>query len=131
MKHVYCLKIFGWRFYLANCRMKKMAPSDAARHHRFYAAALKARKKRLFAKSDTCDICGRKMSIENLQMHHILPYAEFPQYGTNPANLEMVCDECHHTIHQNPYVNLQRMEQKAQEMGFCLTEYFNKNNLNG
>ena len=125
--HIYRIELLGWRLYLANCRMKKMNPSSASRHQKFYAAAMQSHRRRMFAKSGgTCYLCGRKMGIEYLQLHHILPYAEFPQYGTNPANLELVCDDCHHAIHKNPYVNLDRMEQKARELGFDLKEYYRK-----
>ena len=124
---IYRLKLMGWRLYLANCRMKKVNPSAVARHKGCYSAAMKSKKKRMFAVSGgTCDICGCRMSQDDLQLHHILPYAEFPQYGMNPSNLEMVCDECHHAIHMNPYENLQRMEQKARELGFDLREYYMK-----
>ena len=44
----------------------------------------------------------------------------------NPSNLEMVCDDCHYALHMNPYENLRRMEQKAQELGFDLREYYMK-----
>ena len=123
---IFRLKLMGWRLYLSNCRMKKMSPSMACRKG-FYAAAMKSKKKRLFAISGgTCDICGCRMNQDELQLHHILPYAEFPQYGMNPSNLEMVCDDCHHAIHMNPYENLHRMEQKARELGFDLREYYLK-----
>lgn len=123
---IYKLKLLrGWRLYLCNCRMKKMNPSAVARRQGFYTAAMQTKKKRMFANGGgRCDLCGRKMKHDELQLHHILPYAEFPQYGMNPSNLEMVCDDCHHAIHMNPYTNLQRMEQKAQELGFDLREYY-------
>lgn len=124
-KRIYRLKAFGWRLYLTNCRMKRMNPSTVARRQTFYAAAIQKKKKRIFANNGgKCDLCGKKMKWDELQLHHILPYAEFPQYGMNPDNLEMVCEACHHAIHMNPYVNLQRMEQKAKEMGFSLQEYY-------
>lgn len=127
---IYRLKLMGWRLYLTNCRMKKMNPSAVARHKGFYSAAMKSERKRMFAVSGgMCDVCGRKMKREEMQLHHILPYSEFPQYGMNPANLEMVCEDCHHAIHLNPYTNLRRMEQKAREFGFDLAEHYKgKNN---
>ncbi len=125
--HIYRLKLGGWRLYLCNCRMKRMNPSAVRRHQTFYAAAMQSHKKRGYRQNGgTCDLCGRKMDLEDMQMHHILPYAEFPQYGTNPQNLEITCDDCHHAIHMNPYLNLRRMEQKAREFGFDLQEYYMK-----
>ena len=123
--HIYKLKMFGWRLYIANVRMKKMTPAAAARRQCFYTAAMKNKRKRMLANNGgMCEVCGRKMKQEEMQLHHVLPYSEFPQYGMNPSNLEMVCDDCHHAIHLNPYTNLHRMEQKAQEFGFDLAEYY-------
>lgn len=125
--HIYRLKIGRWRLYLADCLMRKMNPSTARRHQAFYAEAMHSHKRRGFKQNGgTCDLCGRKISMEDIQMHHILPFAEFPQYGMNPQNLELTCDECHHAIHMNPYVNLRRMEQKAREFGFDLQEYYSE-----
>lgn len=121
---LYKLRIGRWRFYIANCRLKKMNPSQL-RKSRFYGEAMAAIKKRRYKQNGgTCDLCHCKVMMDDVELHHVLPYAEFPQYGMNPANLEMVCADCHHTIHMNPYINLRRMELKAQELGFSLSEYF-------
>ncbi len=127
--HIYKLKMFGWRLYFTNVRMKKMNPSNLARKG-FYSSSMQAKKRRMFANSGgKCELCGRKMKREEMQLHHILPYSEFPQYGMNPSNLEMVCEDCHHAIHLNPYISLRRMEQKAREFGFDLAEHYKgKNN---
>jgi 5-methylcytosine-specific restriction endonuclease McrA len=126
-KFVHHIRIGSWRLYLSNVRLKKMNPSGIKRGLKCYSEALAAMKKRHFKQSGgRCDECGRKMRWDDVQMHHVLPFSEFPQYGTNPANVEIMCEECHHAIHLNPYTNLRRMEKKAQEFGFNLTEYYSK-----
>ena len=127
-KHrIYRLKIGSWRLYFANCRLKKMNPSNAARRSGNVSTAITAYKNRHYRlNGGVCDVCGKKVHRDEIQLHHVLPMAEFPQYATNPDNLEMVCDECHHAIHLNPYANLHHMEKKAQHFGFNLQEYFNE-----
>jgi len=121
---LYRLKIGHWRLVLANCRLKKMNPSMAYRSKTLGAAVANVKRRRYKLNGGTCDLCGRHIDIDDAEMHHILPFSEFPQYGMNPRNLEMACDECHHAIHRNPYINLRRMEEKARELGFNLMEYY-------
>ena len=124
--HIYKLKLTRtWRLYLCNCRMKKMNPAGVLRNGK-HAIMMQTKKKRLYANNGgKCSECGQKIAWEDAQMHHILPFAEFPQYDLHPANLEMLCADCHHAIHLNPYENLRRMEQKAREFGFDLKEHYN------
>lgn len=123
---IFKLRLGSWRLYISNCRMKKMSSAGVKRSMKFYSDAIAKMKLRHYKQNGgCCDQCGRKLKWDDVQLHHILPYAEFPQYGLNPANVEIVCDACHHAIHQNPYANLRHMEQKAQEFGFALITYFN------
>ena len=121
---IFRLKVGRWRLVLANCRLKKMNPSMAYRSKTLCQAVANTKRRRYKQNGGCCELCGKHIDIDDAEMHHILPFSEFPQYGMNPSNLELVCDECHHSIHRNPYVNLQRMEQKADELGFNLSEYY-------
>jgi len=121
---LYRLKIGQWRLVLANCRLKKMNPAQTRRTKTHCQAVANAKRRRYRQNGGTCDLCGRHIDIDDAEIHHILPFSEFPQYGTNPANLEVACDECHNAIHRNPYANLRRMEEKARELGFNLMEYY-------
>lgn len=123
---MYRLKIGRWRLVLANCRLKKMNPAGRSKGQNYSSALAAARRRRYKLSDGCCEVCGRPIALDDADMHHVLPYAEFPQYGTNPQNLDLLCEDCHHTIHMNPYENLRRMEQKAREFGFDLKEYYTK-----
>jgi len=43
-----------------------------------------------------CEKCG---STENLHAHHILPYSEYPEFGADPNNIEVLCAVCHAKEH--------------------------------
>ena len=38
-----------------------------------------------------CEICGR----EGHDLSHILPRSLYPEYQTDPRNLQILCRECH------------------------------------
>lgn len=121
--HIYKLKMFGWRLYFTNVKMKKMS-SVGVRRSAHHTAMQTFKRRRFKINGGTCDLCGKRLKFDDVQLHHILPYSEFPQYGVNPKNMEIVCEDCHHAIHLNPYANLKRMEVKAREFGFDLITYF-------
>ena len=121
---LYRLKIGHWRLVLANCRLKKMNPGMARRSKSFGVSMIINKRRRYKQNGGTCELCGKHIDYDDAEIHHILPFSEFPQYGKEPGNLEVVCDECHHAIHRNPYINLRRMEEKARELGFNLMEYY-------
>lgn len=122
---VYRIRIFGLRIYFSNCRLKKRSNIEIRRNSQKVKNALAAVKQRKYRQlNGCCEICGKHLEPDEVQMHHTLPYAEFPQYGTNPANIEMTCEECHQFMHFNPYAKLESMEQAAKAFGFDLREYY-------
>ena len=121
----YRIRIFGLRIYFSNCRLKKRSNIEIRRNSQKVKNALAAVKQRKYRQlNGCCEICGKHLEPDEVQMHHTLPYAEFPQYGTNPANIEMTCEECHQFMHFNPYAKLESMEQAAKAFGFDLREYY-------
>ena len=122
---VYKLRIFGLRIYFSNCRLKKRSSIEIRRNSQKVKNALAAVKQRKYRQlNGCCEICGKHLEPDEVQMHHTLPYAEFPQYGADPANIEMTCEECHQYMHFNPYAKLESMEQAAKAFGFDLREYY-------
>ena len=48
-------------------------------------------------KTPFCEWC---YSEDNLEAHHILPKARFPQYATDDSNCRVMCAPCHITCHK-------------------------------
>jgi hypothetical protein len=48
-------------------------------------------------KTTFCEWC---YSEDNLEAHHILPKARFPQYATDDSNCRIMCKPCHTICHQ-------------------------------
>jgi len=48
-------------------------------------------------KTPFCEWC---YSEDNLEAHHILPKAHFPQYATDDSNCRVMCKSCHIICHK-------------------------------
>ena len=49
----------------------------------------------------TCQICGAKHTgRDKLVVHHIKPWAKYPELRFEPTNLITLCEKCHKTIHK-------------------------------
>ena len=55
----------------------------------------KERRKILKKHNYTCQICGKKTSSKNLELHHINPLTK----RNKPSNIMVVCKSCHDEIH--------------------------------
>ena len=62
-----------------------------------------------------CEMCGCS-DRRKLQVHHILPYAEFPQLDGDFRNMMVLCQDCHFKLHRNPFVSGAMMVSKAKEL---------------
>lgn len=70
------------------------------------------------AQGDRCPMCG-EMS-EQMELHHILPVARFPELWDDRRNCMALCHDYHKEIHCNPWANIRMMEEKAAELGLDL-----------
>ena len=62
-----------------------------------------------------CEMCGCS-DRRKLQVHHILPYAEFPQLDGDFRNMMILCQDCHFKLHRNPFASGLMMVSKAKEL---------------
>lgn len=72
-----------------------------------------------------CEICGKEQEYQLMETHHVLPVGRFPHLVLAKKNLMCLCHACHKEAHNNPYLWVALMEQKAKEMGIELREYYN------
>lgn len=74
-----------------------------------------------------CLVCGKPFEYEQMELHHILPIARFPELGKTLLNGCMLCNRCHKEIHCNPFKNIEMMQRKADELGIDLKERYGLN----
>ena len=71
-----------------------------------------------------CPHCGKHFEMSYMELHHVLPWARFPELRTKRKNQLLLCHDCHKEIHCNPYLNIRLMEEKAKEFGIDLKERY-------
>ena len=117
-------RFLGIYFTLSSCRVKMRLSN----HNRSAKLAQDSRdiKGQLYKKQDgICPHCGKKFEVSYMELHHILPWARFPELRQKKRNQLLLCHDCHKEIHCNPYLNIKLMEEKAKEFGIDLNEKYN------
>ncbi len=115
-------KFGNWRFYITkNIRLKR-------RNNRDMTSEMFNRKdfrKHCYERSGhKCEICGKELTWETNELHHILPIHRFPQFAMDERNMQCLCHSCHKDIHCDPYKNIRQIEAKAKELGINLKDYY-------
>lgn len=116
------LKVGNFRFYITyKLRLRKSQGRD------FYN-----RKEHIKIKDDLyeqndgkCFICGKNMDKKHdCQLHHVLPWWLFPQFKYDKRNLMLLHEDCHRSIHKNPFVECRMIEEKCKELGVNVSDYY-------
>jgi len=116
------IKIGDWRLYLTrNIRLRKRGNRDSM-DNVFNRTAFR---KHCYERSGhKCEFCGKELTWETNELHHILPLHRFPQFAMDERNMMCLCHSCHKDIHCDPYKEIRQMEQKAKELGINLKDYY-------
>jgi 5-methylcytosine-specific restriction endonuclease McrA len=116
-------RFFGVYFTLSSCRVKMRLSN----HQRSEKLAQDSRdiKAQLYKKQGgCCPHCGKQFEMSYMELHHILPWARFPELRQKKRNQLLLCHDCHKEIHCNPYLNIKLMEAKAKEFGIDLHDKY-------
>ena len=117
-------RLFGLYFYVSNVSMKKRQRRDIL-YTNFVQDRCIENKKKLYERQEgKCPHCGKAFPYKEMELHHILPLARFPELGRSIRNSIMLCHKCHKEIHCNPWRNIQIMKEKAEELGIDLSERY-------
>ena len=117
--------IKGW-FYItfSNCQVKKRHSCGYSTSWEF-ARELRDIKGKLYERCQgVCPHCGQHHDISFMEIHHILPWARFPELRGTKRNMMLLCHHCHKEVHINPWLNIQLMQAKAEELGIDLTDRY-------
>ena len=66
----------------------------------------------------------KSFELDVMELHHILPWARFPEWRASSKNMILLCHRCHKEIHCNPWKNIEMMKAKADELGIDLKERY-------
>ena len=115
----------GW-FYItfSNCRVKKRDTCGYDRSGNL-VNNLRDIKGKLYERCQgVCPHCGQHYDMHWMEIHHVLPWARFPELRGTKRNMLLLCHHCHKEVHINPWLNIRLMRAKAQELGIDLTERY-------
>lgn len=92
------IKIGSLYIYVTRYRMKRRSARDDIYRNR--RKKINRIKKRLYKdQNGECAHCGTRFPIEELEAHHIKPMAQFPRLVTRQSNIELLCHNCHLSLH--------------------------------
>lgn len=93
------LKILGVYFSISNLRLQYL------NRRRNYGLNSKQRRNlrqlALDAHGGVCQVCGKHLTVDNVDIHHIIPLSMNGR-RSDPKNIMAVCRDCHCKIHMNP-----------------------------
>lgn len=118
------LKLWRWHIYISPVRLY-VIPCSRSNRGVGIARRMKTLHNRRYKSTDgCCELCGKHFEYDQMQMHHILPLAEFPRFGRKHWNVLMLCRHCHYMIHKNPVVNMEQMQRVASKHGVDMNREF-------
>lgn len=56
-----------------------------------------------------CELCGKYLTAQTSELHHIKPVSLFPELKYDPNNLVLLCHDCHTRLHH-------QAQKKANEL---------------
>lgn len=116
-------KLLGWHIYVSRLRLRLMPPATG-RGRRIAFRLRELRNRRYNRRRGHCEICGETFGKEVMQMHHILPFREFPSLAQKHWNLLMLCPCCHFRIHKNPIEAVGHMQRVARKYNIDIDSGF-------
>lgn len=116
-------KIFGIHFYISQRRMKPRHKNPFC--DKIHSDRIKDNKEKLYERQDCrCAHCGQYHNLSDLEYHHILPLARFPEYANSIRNGVLLCHNCHKEVHINPFWNGVLIVKKCIELGIDVREKY-------
>lgn len=91
----FMLKLWKLHIYVVGHAMKQRKRSERERRRN----KLRVIRLEKLHQGQGCELCGRYLTKETSELHHIKPVALYPQLRYVPDNLMLLCHECHVGLH--------------------------------
>lgn len=117
-RYIVHLSIFGLSIYVANMLLRpyqrNKGRNQNSKKKRAYRQAM------LEKQQGKCAVCGKEITMEEMELHHILPKS---LGGHNGHYNEIgVCHDCHRSIHSNPVFYGEVVRQHIEQRPYLLHE---------
>lgn len=123
--YLFGLKVMGIYIYVSRQRMKTRGKSGLRSKGYDRRATERMRIEKYAKGKGLCEKCGKALSEDGMELHHVLPYSSFPEYRYRMDNVQLLCHDCHLTLHRNLYLRIIDMENKATAFGIDLRKWMN------
>lgn len=118
------IRLFGVFFYISNVRLRKRQLRDL-RFTGYRENNYVTNKQKVYERQQhRCPHCGQQYPLDQMEAHHYLPVARYPEYQWSIRNIILLCNRCHREVHCNPFLNIRLMQQKADELGIDLQDRY-------
>lgn len=99
------IKLWSLHIYVVGHAMKERKRNEREKHKN------RLRRIRLEKLHDGqgCELCGKHLTAQTSELHHIKPLSLYPQLKYVPDNLMLLCHDCHVGLHKE-------VERKAYEL---------------
>ena len=117
------MKFFGWHLYASREKLR-LVPVNNCRGNGLSRRIKELRNRRYRQRRGCCEQCGQAYDKAAFQMHHILPFHEFPGLARKAWNMIMLCPRCHYILHSDVTQQMVIMQRVAREHGINLQQEF-------
>lgn len=128
-KETFYWKLFGWFVYASRIKLH-VFPAKQAGRNSVLPKMRQVKNTRYREKKGCCESCGKHFDKSEMQMHHIMPFNEFPQWKRKPWNLMMLCPKCHYLIHRNLLKQVELMQRVANKKCINLQQAYQQAAIN-
>lgn len=92
----FMVKIGKFHIYFANQSLKPRSRNNKEKHKN----RLRWIRLRKLYEGKGCELCGKYLTAETSELHHIKPISLYPQLKYEPSNLMLLCHDCHVGLHK-------------------------------
>ena len=93
----FMIKLWRFHIYLANSPLKPRKLNDREKQKN----KLRAIRLRKLHEGNGCELCGKHITAQTSELHHIKPLALYPQLKYVEDNLMLLCHDCHVGLHRD------------------------------
>lgn len=93
----FMIKLWRFHIYFANAPLKPRKRNDREKQKN----KLRAIRLRKLHEGNGCELCGKHITAQTSELHHIKPLALYPQLKYAEDNLMLLCHDCHVGLHRD------------------------------
>ena len=107
----FMIKLWKLHIYFANAPLRPRKRNDREKQKN----KLRTIRLRKLHEGKGCELCGKYLTAQTSELHHIKPIALYPKLKYNPDNIMLLCHDCHVGLHKDYLRKAYEIQTVAQE----------------